>query len=216
MQRWLRTLSILPILLLTACAMGPDYIRPQVDVAEKFRMAPMEGESVANLRWWELLQDETLQQLIRQALQENKNLKQAVATVEEFEARLYTTRMGFIPNIGADANAPAFGTLGGFLRPGFATPFNYYGQTTLNWELDIWGKIRRSNEAARADLLAQAENRHAVILTLVSAVAQSYFDLLQLDMQREIAQRALNSWAAKRERTQRAAGKKSGAGGARP
>lgn len=72
MQRWLRTLSILPILLLTACAMGPDYIRPQVDVAEKFRMAPMEGESVANLRWWELLQDETLQQLIRQALQENK------------------------------------------------------------------------------------------------------------------------------------------------
>jgi multidrug efflux system outer membrane protein len=60
--------------------------------------------------------------------------------------------------------------------------------------LDIWGRIRRSNEAARADLLAQEENRHAVILTLVSAVAQSYFDLLQLDMQREIAQRALNSW----------------------
>ena len=193
-QNWLRILSILPILLLTACAMGPDYIRPQVDVAEKFRMEPMEGESVANLRWWELLHDETLQQLIRQALQENKNLKQAVATVEEFQARLYTTRMGFIPNFNADANAPAFGTLGGFLRPGFATPFNYYGQTTLNWELDIWGKIRRSNEAARADLLAQEENRHAIILTLVSAVAQSYFDLLQLDMQRDIAQRALASW----------------------
>lgn len=193
-QPWLRTLLILPVLLLTACAMGPDYIRPQIDVAEKFRMAPMEGESVANLRWWELLQDETLQQLIRQALQENKNLKQAVATVEEFEARLNTTRMGFIPNIGADANAPAFGTLGGFLRPGFATPFNYYGQTTLNWELDIWGKIRRSTEAVRADLLAQEENRHAVILTLVSTVAQSYFDLLQLDMQRDVAQRALNSW----------------------
>ncbi|NBQ70225.1 MAG: transporter, partial [Nitrosomonadaceae bacterium] len=84
-QNWLRTLSILLILLLTACAMGPDYIRPPVDVAEKFRMEPMEGESVANLRWWELLHDETLQQLIRQALQENKNLKQAVATVEEFQ-----------------------------------------------------------------------------------------------------------------------------------
>lgn len=193
-RRWLRNVLILPIALLTACAVGPDYVRPPIDVAEKFRMAPLEGESIANLRWWELLQDETLQLLIRQALQENKNLQQAVATVEEFEARLNSARMGFIPNMGADANAPAFGTLGGFLRPGFATPFNYYGQTSLNWELDIWGRIRRSNEAARADLLAQEENRHAVILTLVSAVAQSYFDLLQLDMQREIAQRALNSW----------------------
>jgi multidrug efflux system outer membrane protein len=193
-QTWLRILSIFLVLLLTACAMGPDYIRPQIDVAEKFRMEPMEGESVANLRWWELLHDETLQQLIRQALQENKDLKQAVASVEEFEARLYTARMGFIPNMNIDANAPAFGTLGGFLRPGFATPFNYYGQTTLNWELDIWGRIRRSNEAARADLLAREENRHAVILTLVSAVAQSYFDLLQLDMQQDIANRALASW----------------------
>lgn len=191
---WLRKILVLPILLLTACAMGPDYIRPQIDAADKFRMESMEGESVANLRWWELLQDETLQQLIRQALQENKNLKQAVATVEEFQARLYSARMGFIPNISPDINAPAFGTMGGFLRPGFPTPYNYYGQASMNWELDIWGRVRRANEAARADLLAQEENRNAVILMLVSAVAQSYFDLLQLDMQREIAQRALNSW----------------------
>ena len=97
---WLRNVLILPIALLTACAVGPDYVRPPIDVAEKFRMAPLEGESVANLRWWELLQDETLQHLIRQALQENKNLRQAVATVEEFEARLNSARMGFIPNMG--------------------------------------------------------------------------------------------------------------------
>lgn len=193
-QRRFRLLSIFPILLLTACAMGPDYIRPQVDIAEKFRMTPLEGESVANLRWWELLQDETLRQLIHLALRENKDLKQAVASVEEHQARLNAARMGFIPNIGADANAPAFGRMGGFRFPGFPTPFNYYGQSTLNWELDIWGRIRRSNEAARAELLAREENRHAIILMLVSAVAQSYFDLLQLDMQRDIAQRALASW----------------------
>lgn len=174
--------------------MGPDYIRPQVDVAGKFRLSEIEGESIANLPWWQLLQDETLQQLIRQALKENKDLKQAVASVEEFDARLDIARMGFIPNLGIDANAPAFGRMGGFRFPGFPTPFNYYGQTTLNWELDIWGKIRRSNEAARAELLAREESRHAVILTLVSSVAQSYFDLLQLDMQRDIAQRALVSW----------------------
>lgn len=194
MQRWLRTLSIFPILLLTACAMGPDFIRPQVDTAEKFRMSEMEAESIANLHWWELLQDETLQQLIRQALQENKDLKRAIASVEEFEARSRIAFMDFVPNMEISGNAPAFGTLGGFKIPGFPTPYNYFGQTTLNWELDIWGRIRRSNEAARAELMAREENRRAIILTLISAVAQSYFDLLQFDVQLEIAHRALSSW----------------------
>lgn len=194
MQHWLRIVSILPILLLTACAMGPDFIRPQVETAEKFRLSEMEAESIANLQWWELLQDETLQQLIRQALQENKDLKRAIASVEEFEARSHMALMDFAPNMDITGNAPAFGTLGGFLRPGFATPFNYFGQTTLNWELDIWGRIRRSNEAARAELMAREENRRAIILTLISAVAQSYFDLLQFDIQLEIAHRALASW----------------------
>ncbi|MBX3615535.1 efflux transporter outer membrane subunit [Nitrosomonas sp.] len=194
MHRRLRILLIFPILFLTACAMGPDFIRPQVDTAEKFRLSETEAESIANLPWWELLQDETLQYLIRQALQENKDLKRAVASVEEFQARSRIAFMDFVPNMDISANAPAFGTLGGFLRPGFATPFNYFGQTTLNWELDIWGRIRRSNEAARAELMAREENRRAIVLTLISAVAQSYFDLLQFDIQLEIAHRALASW----------------------
>jgi multidrug efflux system outer membrane protein len=194
MRRWLRTLIIFPILFLTACAMGPDFIRPQVDVAEKFRLDPVEGESIANMRWWELLQDETLQQLIRQALQENKDLKRAIASVEEFQAKSRIAFMDFVPHVDYDANAPAFGTLGGFGIPGFPTPFNYFGRGTLNWEIDIWGRIRRSNEAARAELMAREENRRAIVLALISAVAQSYFDLLQFDIQRDIAHRALSSW----------------------
>ncbi|WP_293007217.1 efflux transporter outer membrane subunit [Nitrosomonas sp.] len=194
MKLWIRILSIFSILLLTACAMGPDFIRPQVDTAEKFRLSEMESESIANLQWWELLQDETLQQLIRQALQENKDLKRAIASVEEFEARSRIAFMDFVPNMEISGNAPAFGTLGGFKIPGFPTPYNYFGQTTLNWELDIWGRIRRSNEAARAELMAREENRRAIILTLISTVAQSYFDLLQFDVQLEIAHRALSSW----------------------
>lgn len=194
MRRWLRTLIVFPILFLTACAMGPDFIRPQVDVAEKFRLDPVEGESIANLRWWELLQDETLQQLIRQALQENKDLKRAIASVEEFQAKSRIAFMDFVPHVDYDANAPAFGTLGGFGVPGFPTPFNYFGRGTLNWEIDIWGRIRRSNEAARAELMAREENRRAIVLALISAVAQSYFDLLQFDIQRDIAHRALSSW----------------------
>ncbi|MDQ3185835.1 MAG: efflux transporter outer membrane subunit [Pseudomonadota bacterium] len=187
-------LLLLPNLLIASCAMGPDYSRPHIDTADKFRMTQTEGQSIANLPWWELLHDEELQRLINQALAENKDLKQAVASVEELQARVSIARMDFLPKIDMDANAPAFGTLGGFLIPGFPTPFNYFGRANLNWELDIWGRIRRSNEAARADLMAREENRRAVVLTLVSSVAQSYFDLLQFDMQLNIAQNALRSW----------------------
>ena len=185
---------VLLSLLLSSCAMGPDYARPKIETADNFRMAEIEGESIANLPWWELLHDEQLQLLIRQALAENKDLKQAVASMEEFQARIFMARSDFLPGINVSANAPAFGTLGGFIVPGFPTPFSYFGQGTLNWEIDIWGRVRRANEAARADLLAREENRRAVVLTLVSGVAQSYFDLLQLDMQLEITRRTLLSW----------------------
>lgn len=185
---------VLLSLLLSSCAMGPNYERPKIETADNFRMAEIEGESIANLPWWELLHDEQLQLLIRQALAENKDLKQAVASMEEFQARIFMARADFLPGINVSTNAPAFGTLGGFVVPGFPTPFSYFGQGTLNWEIDIWGRVRRANEAARADLLAREENRRAVVLTLVSGVAQTYFDLLQLDMQLEITRRTLLSW----------------------
>jgi multidrug efflux system outer membrane protein len=187
-------LLLLSALFLASCAMGPDYIRPHIETSDKYRMAQTEGQSIANLPWWELLHDDQLQQLIRLALAENKDLKQAVASVEELQARLAIARMDFLPKVDGTANAPAFGTLGGFKIPGFPTPYNYFGQATLNWEIDIWGRIRRSNEAALADLMAREENRRAVILTLVSSVAQSYFDLLQFDMQLKITKNALQSW----------------------
>lgn len=174
--------------------MGPDYKRPAIEVNTHFRMTQHEGVSIATLPWWEFLQDETLQKLIFQALMNNQDLKQAVALVEEFHARSHVARMDFLPKMDGSANAPFFGTLGGFPRAGFPTDFNYFGMTALNWEIDIWGRIRRANEAARAELLAQEENRRAIILILISAVAQTYFDLLQYDMQRDIARRALTSW----------------------
>ena len=180
----IRALALLSSFLLASCAMGPDYSRPRVEVSEKFRMAETEGRSIANLPWWELIQDEQLQFLIRQALAGNKDLKQAVASVEELQARLGIARWDFLPKMDMNVNAPAFGRLGGFLFPGFPTPYSYFGQATLNWEIDVWGRVRRSNEAALADLMAREENRRAVVLTLVSNVAQSYFDLRQFDARR--------------------------------
>ncbi len=187
------TLALLAVML-ASCAMGPDYTRPGIPTPESFRMAGKEGESIANMPWWELLRDDELHTLIRIALEENKNLMAAVASVEEFQARLFIARTDFSPQISADANAPAFGRLKGARITGFPTPFSYSGQGHLSWELDFWGRVRRENEAARADLLAQEENRRAVILQLVAGVAQAYFDLRQLDMQLDIAKRTFQSW----------------------
>ncbi len=181
---------------LAACAVGPDYSRPALSTPASFRMAGVEKEteSFANLPWWDLLQDQELQRLIRTALEGNKDLKRAAASIEEYQARLYIARTDFAPQLSGTANAPAFGRNAQFLVPGFPNVFNYYLQGNLSWELDFWGRVRRSNEAARGDLLSKEENRRAVVLELVSNVAQAYFDLLQFDMQLDIAKRTLQSW----------------------
>jgi multidrug efflux system outer membrane protein len=182
--------------LLVSCAMGPDYKRPKTEDAASFRMAEGSPDipSLANLPWWDLLRDEQLQALIKMALAENRDLQQAVATVEEFQARAFIARSDFFPGLTASGNAPAFGRKTVFLFPGFASPFNYFLQGNLAWELDIWGRIRRSNEAARADLLSKEENRRAVTIQLVSAVGEAYFNLLQFDAQLDIAKRTVQSW----------------------
>ena len=192
----MRSLALAAIfLLLVSCAVGPDYQRPSITTGEAFRMAAAkEATSIANLPWWELLRDEELQKLVKIALEENKDLQRAVASVEEFQARAQVAKMDYAPQLGVSASTPAMGRKTIFLFPGFASPFNYYTQGNLSWELDIWGRIRRSNEAARGDLLSKEESRRAVILQLVSGTAEAYFDLLQFDMQLDIARRTLKSW----------------------
>ncbi len=182
-------------MLLLSCAMGPDYSRPDIPTSDSFRMAEEQKDlpSLANAPWWELYQDEELQRLIRIALEENKDLKRAVASIDEFQARLFTARMDFAPQFNVTGNFPV-ARQGGLPFPGFPNPFNHYGQGSLSWELDIWGRIRRANEAGLADLLAREENRRAVTLQIVGGVAQAYFDLRQFDMQLEIAKRTLLAW----------------------
>jgi len=184
-------LSVLP-----SCKVGPDYARPDIPVSDSFRMAEAQKDvqSLANVPWWDLYRDEELQRLIRVALEENKDLKRTVATVDEFAARMLVAKTDFLPQMNATVNAPGFGNTRNVAFPGFPNPFNYYVQGNLAWELDIWGRIRRSNEAALGDLLAREENRRAVILQIVAGVAQAYFELRQFDMQLEIATRTLRAW----------------------
>ena len=184
-------LSVLP-----SCKVGPDYARPDIPVSDSFRMAEPQKDvqSLANVPWWELYRDEDLQRLIRTALEENKDLKRAVASVDEFAARMLVAKTDFLPQMNATVNVPGFGNTKNVAFPGFPNAFNYYIQGNLAWELDIWGRIRRSNEAALGDLLAREENRRAIILQIVGGVAQAYFELRQFDLQLEIATRTLRAW----------------------
>jgi multidrug efflux system outer membrane protein len=138
----MRPYLLMTIAVLTAaCALGPDYERPDADSEDRFRMAEAgaDAPSMANLPWWELLKDEQLQHLVRTALAENRNLQKAAATVEEFQARAWVAKSDFLPNMTASGNAPSFGRKTVFLFPGFPNPFNYYLQANLSWEVGCVG-----------------------------------------------------------------------------
>jgi outer membrane protein, multidrug efflux system len=181
----------------TACMVGPDYVRPTVDTPATFRFEEREARDLANTAWWEQFEDPVLNDLINVAIAENKDLRIAAARVDEFIGRFGTTRSQLFPQIGYSAAASrdrASERLGTPLPSGVSNP-----QTTLealltaSWEIDLWGRIRRLSEAAQADLLANEEARRGVILSLVAAVASSYVNLRDLDKQLDITSRTVKT-----------------------
>ena len=173
------TVSVLT-LAVSACTLGPDYEQPEVAVPDDYRVEDLEGASIANLKWWELFDDEELNELIRRALINNKEVAIAAARVEEARALLGFVRADQYPNIDGTAGASRGNTIPGVNIPG-STNDSFVLAADINFELDLWGKLRRSTEAARADLLATLEARNVVIVTLVSDVASVYMLLLDLD-----------------------------------
>jgi outer membrane protein, multidrug efflux system len=151
-------------------------------------------DTTANLVWFDLLRDPELRQLVETALRENRDVRVAIATINEFRAQYGVAKGDFFPQITLNAQGgrtkTVFGTLGSFTYDQLTATAN------LSWELDFWGRIRRSTEAARNDLLAQRENQRAVVLTLVGDVTTAYLTLRQLDLSLEISRRTL---AANRE-----------------
>ena len=194
-----RQLAILLPLLLFGCMVGPDYERPTVDEPVDYRSQPgnvLDPGSLANLPWWALFQDDQLRSLIKRALQENKDLRLAVARVDEARAQLGVTRSALGPQVDASAVARRE-RVSGVQVPG-AEGMDldtdvFQAQFEVSYELDIWGRLRRGTEAARAQLLASEEARRAVVMGLVSKVAQAYFELRALDLELEVAKRTLQS-----------------------
>jgi len=180
-------------LALFGCMVGPDYHRPKIDIPQAWRFEDKEAQDVANLAWWEQFNDPVLNELIQIALKENKDLMVASARIEEFIGRYRTTRSYLFPQINAQAvggRSRATEEGPAPLSPGIENPSDFFqGFFFGSWEIDLWGKLRRAKEAARADLLSTEEGRRGVILTLVTAVANGYIDLRDLDRELEIAKR---------------------------
>ncbi len=186
-------LSILAAGCLTGCALGPDYKRPPVSPPETFRFQTTPGEtaSLADAPWWEAFGDPALKALIQEALTGNYNVRIAAARVQQARAQAAGAKSPFYPQLGYQATAVQSKGLANILglssTNASAVSTLYLGGISMNWEIDLWGKIRRSSEAANAQLLASEEGRRAVLLSLVSDVAQAYFELLELDARLAIA-----------------------------
>lgn len=191
--------ALVALILSTGCTVGPKYRRPVVPTPSVFRGSttpPADSTSLADLKWFEVFKDDQLQTLVRTALTNNYDLRDATVRVEAARAALGITRADQFPTIGGSADITTLRTSrnGSFpLPPGFSQnrTFGTVALSLASFEVDVWGRLRRATEAARADLLATEENRKAVITTLVSDVASAYFNLLELDIEMEIARRTL-------------------------
>lgn len=184
------------VLLVAACTLGPDYRRPRVEMPVAWRGASGDATSVANVAWWERFGDPVLSALIVEAARNSKDLAIVTARVEEAYARYSVSRSALYPGIDGQASAerdrasrngrhpaPADHEIGNHFATGL----------TLRYEIDLWGRLRRATEAARAEVFASEEGRRTVLMTLVSAVASGYVQLRALDRQLSIARQTSRS-----------------------
>jgi len=170
------------------CSFAPKYQRPDAGVPTEYRFAqPKEAASIADLPWWEVFRDPTLQDLIRAALANNQDLVLAAARVEEARAFAGIAKADFYPQLSAEINAAYARPLSKQIIPGAQWSGRYFASADVFWEIDLWGRVRNSSAAAMADLLATEDGRRAILLSLVSGVAQAYLELRELDLELEIA-----------------------------
>jgi outer membrane protein TolC len=194
-------LTLLMSVILGGCSVlqklqvGPDYERPPIEMPERFRgQASNDPASLADLPWWDVFDDPVLHGLVQEALENNYDLKTAIARVEQFRAQVGVAASDLYPHAGYSGSAArekAFLPIEG----GGNRTFNAFsGVLEVAWELDVWGRIRRSTEAANAQFLASEDTRRAVMLSLVSDVASGYFRLLELDRLRVIARSSADTY----------------------
>ncbi|HEV2499576.1 MAG TPA: efflux transporter outer membrane subunit [Terriglobia bacterium] len=198
-MRNLRVCVALICFSLAGCTVGPNYQRPRVNPPATYRgqgvgpSTPVSAASLGNEKWWNVYHDPVLQQLIRTALKQNYDIRIAATRILQTQAQLGITRSNQYPFVSAGFN------LLEERNPKINSVFPNYRVHTAEldasvlWNLDFWGKYRRETEAARANVLASEWGQRAVITSVVSSVATAYFQLRELDLSLQIAQRTLAS-----------------------
>ncbi len=187
-----RLLLIASTAILGGCAVGPNYQKPKIDPPAQFREAPATPQALTDTKWFDLFQDEKLTALVKTALAENYDMQIASARVLEERAQLGIVRADELPNLTASGSVTAqrASSIGSFnFIPKGLNLASTYTQAgfNLNWELDLWGRIRRLTEAARAQYLASEEARHGVTVSLIGDVTSGYFNLREADLELQIA-----------------------------
>ena len=173
------------ICIIAGCAITDDYKRPEIGSPPTWRVKIEDAKEIADTEWWKEFKDPVLNELIEIALTENKDLSIAAARIEAAQERLMIEKAEYYPKItyGAIASSRRESEnrtypFGKVLDPNHSI---YQGSLGASWELDIWGRVKRSTEASRAELLSEEDGRQAVILMLVSSIAKTYIDLLRAD-----------------------------------
>lgn len=196
----MRRLTLAPLIVLTAgCLVGPNYERPTIEPPASFLYEVADAQETVDVAWWQQFGDPVLDSLIAEAVANNKNVKIAAANVEQAAAVLKQTRSSLYPQVGAsfagkESRLPLDDTSPVGQR--ITNPYQSWDLAgSVSWEIDLWGRIRRLSEAARANVLATEEARRGVILSLVGSVANAYLQLRGLDEQLAIAQRTLTTYA---------------------
>lgn len=200
MSRYVKTLAATAIALaLAGCAVGPDYERPSLDVPAAWRVEAPQAAELANLAWWRQFGDPVLDSLIETALRENLDLDIAAARVERYLGQLSTTRAQFFPQLGygLDVSRNKSSRVGVTPLPAGSDPWYklYQGTISAEWQIDLFGRVRRQSESAQARVLSSEQGRRGTVLTVVSGVASGYINLRALDRKLEIARATAANYA---------------------
>jgi multidrug efflux system outer membrane protein len=179
-------LIFLALVFFNSCMMGPYFQKPEMDIPDSYLGEAVVVDSI-NLRWWEIFDDEILDTMVKTALVYNLDVKMAAARIEQARAYWGMTKADLLPSIDISAGA-ARGNYGGGMK--MASPSNqFYVTPRLSWELDFWGKYRRLSESAQADLFASEWGMRSLQMSLISDVANLYFQLLDFQKRLKIAEK---------------------------
>ena len=176
---------------LTSCQLGKHYTRPDLPLPERLDSMATDTMSIADFRWWEIYTDTTLQTLIRQTLEHNKDMLTAAARLKEMAAQKRIAYANLFPEVKGqlytDKEAENYG------GDSYESVPEYSAKFIASWELDLWGNLRWAKDRSMAQFLQAVENQRALRMTLVAQVAQAYFELVALDNELAIVKQTLRA-----------------------